>query len=49
MLTENHLEFLRLKGGCTRLSKSIHVKMPHHVADQIQENKTRLYGVQKEL
>ena len=37
LLTEHHLEFLSLKGGCTGLSESIHVKMPHcwkpHVAE----------------
>ena len=27
--TEHHLEFLSLKGGCTGLSRSIYVKMPH--------------------
>ena len=36
LLNEYHLEFLSLKGGCTGLSESIHVKMPHcwksHVA-----------------
>ena len=26
--TEQHLEFLRLKGGCTDWSESTHVKMP---------------------
>ena len=35
-LTEHHLEFLSLKGGCRGLSESTHVKMPHcwksHVA-----------------
>ena len=34
--TEHHLEFLNLKGGCTGLSESTLVKMPHcwksHVA-----------------
>ena len=29
LLTEHHLEFLSLKGGCTGSSKSILVKMPH--------------------
>ena len=29
LLTEHHLEFLRLKGGCTGPSESTHVKMPH--------------------
>ena len=36
LLTEHHLEFLSLKGGCTGSSESIHVKMPQcwksHVA-----------------
>ena len=29
LLTEHHLEFLRLKGGCIGSSESTHVKMPH--------------------
>ena len=29
LLTEHHLEFLSLKGGCTGSSESIHVKIPH--------------------
>ena len=29
LLTEQHLEFLSLKGGCTGSSESIHVKMPY--------------------
>ena len=29
LLTEHHLEFQSLKGGCRGLSKSTHVKMPH--------------------
>ena len=28
LLTEHHLEFLSLKGGCRGLSESTHVKMP---------------------
>ena len=36
LLSEHHLEFLNLKGGCTGLSESTLVKMPHcwksHVA-----------------
>ena len=28
LLTEHHLEFLSLKGGCTGSSQSIHVKIP---------------------
>ena len=29
LLTEHHLEFLNLKGGCTDSSESTLVKMPH--------------------
>ena len=29
LLTEQHLEILNLKGGCTGLSESTLVKMPH--------------------
>ena len=29
LLTEDNLEFLSLKGGCTGSSESTHVKMPH--------------------
>ena len=29
LLTEDHLEFLSLKGGCTGLSESTLVKVPH--------------------
>ena len=29
LLTEHHLEFLSLKGGCRGSSESIDVKMPH--------------------
>ena len=29
LLTEHHLEFLSLTGGCTGLSESTIVKMPH--------------------
>ena len=29
LLKEQHLEFLSLKGGCTGLSESTLVKMPH--------------------
>ena len=41
LLTEHHLEFLSLKGGCTGLSESTLVKMPHcsksHVAAHLEE------------
>ena len=40
LLTEHHLEFLSLKGGCTGSSESTHVKIPHcwkyHALAQIQ-------------
>ena len=29
LMTEQHLEFQSLKGGCTGFLESIHVKMPH--------------------
>ena len=29
LLTEHHLEFLSLKGGCRDSSESTHFKMPH--------------------
>ena len=39
LLTEQHLEFLSLTGGCTGSSESNHVKMPHcwksHVAARV--------------
>ena len=39
LLTEHHLEFLSLKGGCKGSSESTLVKMPHcwksHAAAQI--------------
>ena len=39
LLTEHQLEFLSLRGGCTGLSESTHVKMPHcwksHVTAQL--------------
>ena len=39
LLTEHHLEFLSFNGGCTGLSESTHVKMPHcwksHAAAEI--------------
>ena len=41
LLTENHSEFLSLKGGCTVLSETTFVKMPHcwksHVTAQNME------------
>ena len=42
LLTEQHLEFLSLKGGCTGSSESTLVKMPHcwksHVTAHIYSN-----------
>ena len=39
LLTEHHLEFLSLKGGCTGSSESSNVKIPHrwksHVATHL--------------
>ena len=39
LLTEQHLKFLSLIGGCTGSSESVHVKMPHcwksHVTAQL--------------
>ena len=32
LLTEHHLEFLSLKGGCTGSSESSLVKMPHFLS-----------------
>ena len=29
LLTEHHLEYVSLKGGCRGSSESTHVKMPH--------------------
>ena len=45
LLTEHHLEFLSLKGGCTTSSESTVVKMPHywksHVIAQINNSTGR--------
>ena len=42
LLTEHHLELLSLQRGCTGMSESIHVKMPHswisHVTTHIYYN-----------
>ena len=46
LLTEQHLEFLSLTGGCTGSSESTFVKMPHcwksHVAAHIRNS---LFGL----
>ena len=47
LLTEHHLEFLSLKGGCTGSNESTLVKMPHcwkcHTATQMLCISTRLF------
>ena len=48
LLTEQHLEFLRLKGGCKGWSESTHVKIPHcwksHVVAQLLEGGAAVYN-----
>ena len=52
LLTEHHLEFLSLKGGCTDLSESTLVKMPHcwkslvtvHMKNIMHANNLNAYG-----
>ena len=48
LLTENDLEFLSLKGGCTGSSESTHVKMPHcwksHALAQIKQLPSHQYS-----
>ena len=47
LLTEHHLEFLNLKGGCTGLSESTLVKMLHcwksHVRAQIKITNSQVF------
>ena len=51
LLTEQHLVFLRLKGGCTDLSESTNVNMPHgwkshfsaHISFKTQDTPAYLY------
>ena len=49
LLTEHHLEFLSLKGGCRGSSESTHVKMPHcwksHVLAHMIEMVTGIEGL----
>ena len=48
LLTEHHLEFVSLKGGCTGSSESTLVKMPHcwkthataHIANSVDPDQT---------
>ena len=55
LLTEHHLEFPSLKGGCRGWSESTHVKMPHcwksHVAAylSLQEKLAFLHGLYQRL
>ena len=48
LLTEHHLRFLSLKGGCTGSSESALVKMPHCwkscVAAQIEFDLSKKFG-----
>ena len=45
LLTEHHLEFLSLKGGCRGSSESTHVKMSHswksHALAQVYSHEAR--------
>ena len=53
LLTEHHLEFLSLKGGCTGLSVSTLVKIPHfwkshvaaHLSFSLKTHKTRTHSL----
>ena len=52
LLTEHHLEFLSLKGGCRGSSESTHVKMPHcwkshALAQKILKKKLQPYHIPK--
>ena len=53
LLTEHRFEFLSLKGGCTGLSESILVKMPHcwksHAAAQLLLEELRVLKIEKEI
>ena len=44
LLTEHHLEFLRLNGGCTGLSESTLVKMPHCLKSHVTAQMVMLNG-----
>ena len=51
LLTEHHLEFLTLKGGCTGSSEPTLVKMPHcwksHAAAYLSEKQTEV-GIERQ-
>ena len=53
LLTEHHLEFLSLKGGCTGSSESSPVKMPHclksHVTAQMMKEAIYLLSAAVQL
>ena len=44
LLTEQHLEFLSLKDGCTGSSESTLVKMPHCWKSHVKAHMLRLAG-----
>ena len=46
LLTEHHLEFLSLKGGCTGSSESTLVKMPHCWKSHVSAQMSLFLGVQ---
>ena len=45
LLTKHHLEFLSLKGGCTCLSESTFVKMPHCWKSHVTAHFNFLFGM----
>ena len=49
LLTEHHLEFLSLKGGCTGLSESTLVKMPDCWKSHVVTHFLHIAGVQNVL
>ena len=54
LLTEHHLEFLSLKGGCRGSSESTHVKMSncwksHALAQMIQVSQNQFHFIKLEL
>ena len=40
LLTEHHLKFLSLKGGCIGSSESVHDKMPHFWKSHVMAQKS---------
>ena len=43
LLAEHHLEFLSLTGGCTGLSESTLVKMPHCLKSHVTAQISKIY------